>query len=447
MLPQFLHKFLASFFAPSKVPFWGVIENIFFTAFMLLLASATRSSDPLFLQGFRWTFLLPIIFALRYGSIIGAFSVFNLFLSWLLYRALGYYSGVEFPQGLFIGGLVVTMIAGEFSDFWRGRLLKAESEASYILEKLESLTKRHIMLRLSHDRLEENLLIKPYTVKEALLRLREVAMQPSSEALPGATILLDLLADYCQIKRAAIYPIENGTLVRQAAVTLGDVSEPPNADELVQYSLDYQRLAHIQMERSKAGAYAGPYLVCAPIVDSAGNTRGVLAVEQLPFLLINFENLQLLSVLLGLYADLIDNRQAVQAIKEQWPSMSQMFAQELVALNELQKKANVETAVVAFKSDGSEIAEQVIEAIVDKRRSLDLYWQIEETPSLLIMMLPMTGEASVASLEIFWREEIGSMFVLPGLREMDMKFAKRQLNSEPVSQQIQALLEAIDEQR
>ena len=63
------------------------------------------------------------------------------------------------------------------------------------------------------------------------------------------------------------------------------------------------------------------------------------------------------------------------------------------------------------------------------------------------MMLPMTGEASVAGLELFWREEIASMFALSGLREMDMKFAKRQLNSEPVTLQIQTLLEAIDEQR
>lgn len=446
MLPMFLQKPLAFFIAPKHTPFWGAIENIFFTAFMLLLASATNTQDPLFLQGFRWTFLLPIIFALRYGSIIGGFSVLNLFISWLIFRYLGYYQGLEFPQGPFIGGLVVTMIAGEFSDFWRGRLLKAESEAAYILEKLESLTKRHIMLRLSHDRLEENLLIKPYTVKEALLTLRKIAMQGDISALPGTPALLDLLADYCQIKRAAIYAIEQNVLQPEAVATLGEITALPEGDELVQYSIDFERLAHIQMERSKSGAYLGPYLVCAPIIDSEGKMKGVLAVEQLPFLSINYENLQLLLVLLGLYADLIDNREAVNQVKAQWPNMSQMFTQELVALNELQKKANIETGLVIFKSDGSEMGEQVLEAIVEKRRSLDVYWWVEQSPGLLVMMLPMTGEASVAGLELFWREELGSMFAVQGLREMNLKFAKRQLNSKPVSEQIQALLEAIDEQ-
>lgn len=446
MLPTFLQKPLAFFIAPEKAPFWGVIENIFFTAFMMLLGSYTRNEDPLFLLGFRWTFLLPIIFALRYGSIIGAFSVLNLFLSWHIFKWLGYYPALEFPQGPFIGGLVVTMIAGEFSDFWHGRLAKSESEAAYILEKLESLTKRHIMLRLSHDRLEENLLIKPYTVKEALLKLREVAVQSNDKVLPGALVLLDLLADYCQIKRAAIYPVDQGVVRPQPVATLGETKALPEADELVQYSLNFERLAHIQMERSKAGAYLGPYLVCAPIIDSQGKMQGMLAVEQLPFLSINYENLQLLLVLLGLYADLIDNREAVREVKAKWPSMSQMFAQELLALKELQKKANIETGLVIFQSDGSEVAEQVLEAIVSRRRSLDLYWWVEQTPSLLVMMLPMTGEASVAELELFWREELNSAFAVQSLREMNIKFAKRQLNSKPIAEQVQALLGAVDEQ-
>lgn len=105
------------------------------------------------------------------------------------------------------------------------RLQRAESAASYALERLQNLTQRHVLLRLSHDRLEENLLVRPYTVRDALFRLRDLTLDESdSTILPAADDLINLLAEYCQLQRAALYPVLDGKISDQAAALLGRTS-------------------------------------------------------------------------------------------------------------------------------------------------------------------------------------------------------------------------------
>ncbi|HBD33431.1 MAG TPA: sugar ABC transporter, partial [Cupriavidus sp.] len=66
---------------------------------------------------------------------------------------------------------------GQFGDVWNTRLARARAVNRYLDERLAALTKNHYLLRISHARLENDLLARPTTLRDTLSQLRAVALQ------------------------------------------------------------------------------------------------------------------------------------------------------------------------------------------------------------------------------------------------------------------------------
>jgi Na+/proline symporter len=116
---------------------------------------------------FHWIWLAPVLVALRYGVVPGIVSSLILIAAWKLIMLLGQ-QHENFPEQFFLGGLILTMICGEFSAAWSSRLRRAEETNRYLDERLGRITSRHLLLRLSHDRMEQEILTKPVTLRDAL---------------------------------------------------------------------------------------------------------------------------------------------------------------------------------------------------------------------------------------------------------------------------------------
>ena len=78
----------------------------------------------------------------------------------------------EIPKLYFLGGLLMTMVCGEYSGNWRTRLRRTSEINAYLEDRIERITKRLYLLRLSHDRLEQDLLSRPTTLRDAITELR-----------------------------------------------------------------------------------------------------------------------------------------------------------------------------------------------------------------------------------------------------------------------------------
>ncbi len=74
----------------------------------------------------------------------------------------------RFPQIFFLGGLITVMLVGEFSSLWRARTRRAEAVQYYLDQRLEHLIRQYYLLRLSHDRLEQELIGRPMSMRDAL---------------------------------------------------------------------------------------------------------------------------------------------------------------------------------------------------------------------------------------------------------------------------------------
>ena len=135
--------------------------------------------DPLLLHtAFPWLWFGPVLVSLRYGVMSGLASGFILLGSWVLGNALGdtAFVGTDFPRDYFFGGGLLILLSGEFSDVWRDRIARMDETNIYVTERLSRLTKRHLLLNISHDRMEQEMLARPGSLRDALANLRNVVL-------------------------------------------------------------------------------------------------------------------------------------------------------------------------------------------------------------------------------------------------------------------------------
>jgi hypothetical protein len=372
----------------TTVAQWLEITVLSFGA--VALAWWSVPADPsLSQQRFPWLWFAPVLVALRYGVLpsllSGAVVVGNVWLAWALGRLPG---GVS-ETTLFGGGLVV-LLCGEFSDVWRDRNKRMEETYLYMSERLARLTKRHLLLNLSHDRLEQEMLARPGSLRDALARLRTLSIEaPSNEPMPGANGLLQLLSQYVNIESAQIYllePNETSYSLGRPVARLGDPVLMAPDDGLLSLALETGSMAHIASQEASLERNTSQ-LVVAPLVAGDKELVGVLAVARMPFFSMTVENLQMMLVMLGYFADNLRSANGVVAIQQRLPNMPIVFAQEMARLLNLYQRVGLSSHLVVMHFNGAR-RKEIPEEFLRIKRGLDLYWQTfaDDVPILVVLM-------------------------------------------------------------
>lgn len=424
----------------GATPAWAwslaALEAIFLCVLAFGLSCWIAPQDPLGLGAqFPWLWIVPALLAMRYGTAIGVTAVVTFIALCLLLPELAAYlpwsrsivvpatslAGQEFPKAFFLGGLVLTLICGQFSDIWSARTRRLRAVNAYLDERLNTLTKNHFLLRLSHERLEQDLLAKPLTLRETLARLRALtASQQAADPveLPGAREFIQLLGQSCQLEIAALHGV-TGT-DRYAGMPTAVLGEPGVLDQddpLVRYCIAQGRLAHVQTtDITPADRSASRYLICAPLLPSGSAPVGLLVVEKLPFFALNDDALQLLSVLIGYYADGVRLGHAVRAVLATVPDCPADMALDLMRLQRIRVEAGIETSLVALVFGKDEESLDRFEQVKRLKRGVDLSWELDGTSHVaLITLLPLASAAAVDGyllrIESALQQQFGGGFV------------------------------------
>ncbi|WP_345797291.1 PelD GGDEF domain-containing protein [Castellaniella sp. MT123] len=375
---------------PSAHGFLPLIEIVVGMAAATLLLAFLSPEDPLLLRlGFPWLGVYALIFSLRYGALLGAVGGGFLLLDWWVF----YGAGGQFPKDYFAGTFVMLIFVGHFADRWIARLGRETSANRYLNSRLVSVTNSHYLLRVSHDRLEKELLSRPTSLRDTLARLRAGVVPGSSdEALPHARAFLDYLASVTQINQAAMFAVHDGTAVLQACATVGPDFPLDVQDPLVQECLEKGKLAHL---RELDGRESG-YLICAPARTAAGECLGILVIRRMFFMALNSDTLQLIQVMLAYYADSLRDQPLIRSVQRQVPDCPPDFALELCRLAHLARENGPVSQLVAlvFRRDGTD--RPVFAQMVRQRRALDLAWPLEtEQAQVLVVLLVLAGEQGV----------------------------------------------------
>ncbi len=361
----------------------------------LLLSALVHPQDPFWVHGdYPWVWLMPTVVALRYGASSGLFGA-------LLLLALGvglsrmHLAPVDFSSPFLVGGLVQVLVVGHVSDRWSEVHKRQKGSNQYLTERLRALTTAHYLLRVSHDRLEQEVYIRPVTLRGAIERLREIlpVLQPpsaqESPLLGNTQALLELLSMLFQLTQAAIYPVsDRGKLLPQPVATIGPVNPLQEDDPVLVHALNRSRLTHLKEVLEDSPQH---YLVAAPIVTDHTPIVAMLVVSEMSFLSLNQENLEFLQVLLDYYADSVFQSELVRPILEQVPECQYRFGVELARAGQLRARYDIKSSLVALSFPQGVRHDTAFQDVLRQMRSLDLYW--EETTQErqhALLLLPLT---------------------------------------------------------
>jgi len=436
---------------------WALVETFAVMAVAIAFSALVRPEDPLWTaSGFPWLWLVAAILALRYGSVHAVLAMGAALAGWLLldtWRApLG-----DFPRVSFLGGLVLALIAGEFSDVWNARLYQGQSVNAYLDERLRALTQSHFLLSVSHDRLEQELLSRPFTLRETLFSLRQVTRQRPrtwETPLPAGDWLLQLLAQASRLESAALFAVRNGRLDDAPVAVLGEfgtvedgrrVQQLDLSDPMLEAALQGGELMHVQSEPFVDSDRPSRYVVCAPIVASDGNVLGVLAVERMAFTALALETLQFLTVLLAYYADSLEHGEGVRAVQAAFERCPDEFAVELVRLQRLLTVAFVRSSLVGFSlpADARE-AEEWAARFERMRRSIDIGWvNAAGGRRDLVLLLPLTHAQGIDGYIDRIRRTVREQYGVD-LGSAGIAVRSAELDERPPVEQLQAFLTRAD---
>lgn len=430
--------FVRWFFADFSRPWWEWLEAVLFTLGALALGWWVNPANPYFSHAaFPWPVLVTVLLALRYGIGAGLVSAALM---------VGVYAGGQgrlFPpidesKMFFLGLLLLTLLCGEFSGAWRTRLRRRDELGHFIDERLEQITRRFYLLRLSHERLEQSLLSRPVSLRDGLIKLRALADQRGEEALPGAVAFMELAAQYCQVEQGALYLARGEVLEGEPCAWQGEKSALDPGDSLIRQALSSGQLCHLQMSHMREGG--SRYLIAAPIRPANQPLLGMLLVERLPFVALHSETVQILAVLCGYYGDLVNDVKSLQGA-ELAPGCPGEFTAELLRLHRLNRDVGMSSILVALRFGPHPRREELFRQIARQRRTLDMQWEIRNCePHVLVTLMPLAGGAAVEGytdrIDAWLRQHYGQ-----GLIDLNISVHSRLLGDAPAAQTLLALLD------
>lgn len=369
------------------------LETILITLLFLAGGYWLNEGDIFFRQAqFPWIWFAPLLVALRYGIASGLVSVAIICLTSLVLPQ----QGGEFPTTFVLGGILLTLVSGQFSTVWQQRLRRSDQLSSHAAERFEQLSRAYFMVRLSHDRLEQNLISRPVTLRDAMLDLRNLLARHGGdlEKETGAA-LMSILMHYCNLESAALYPADrDGRLLGKPLATCGKGAPFAPDDLLLKSAVESGNTAY-QSANRLGNSESSAYLVAAPLRTSKGDLIGMLMVTEMPFLSLQRETLQIMGVLLAYAADHADSAKEAKSILALLPDCPIIFAAELVKMVRLRRDLDISSALVSVNLQPDPRLEQICIALERQQRGLDhtwrrnLGWGVQFTT-----LMPFAGPAS-----------------------------------------------------
>ncbi|MCP3176796.1 MAG: PelD GGDEF domain-containing protein [Desulfuromonadales bacterium] len=368
------------------------VESLVIVLVVLGLGFFLRPQDPFFFQAdFPWLWFAPLLVALRYGMAPAMMSIVLLAAAWLLARWAGHVAG-DFPLLPIAGGALLTLVSAQFSTVWNQRLRRAKQVASHAEERFEQLSRAYFMVRQSHDRLEQNLISKPVTLRQAMMDLRQLLSRTGGGLQrETATELLGILSTYCSLESAAIHEVVNEKVTAEPLAFCGRGGLFVEDDQLLKAAMESGNMAYQAANRLRREERSH-YLVTAPVRSSSGNLYGMLTVTEMPFMELHRETLQVLAVLIAYVADHAEAVSAAKPILDVYPDCSGPFAAELLKMVRLHRELGVPSTLVRVSIPTMPQLENICTVLKDQQRGLDHTWQ-RHTPAgvQFITLMPFAG--------------------------------------------------------
>ena len=379
-----------------------VAETIFWPLLFVYLSLISNPVNPFFINdGFPWPWLGPWLIALRYGVGYGAVASLELLLAWSLLA-----NTAQFPRLYFLGGAITMLVTGEFGSYWRLRLLRLEQSMRFFSDKVERLTRRLYLIKLSHDELEYKMVDRPGTLREALIDMRVLMdrythQNPDDRSgLPGAQIMLDFIVHHCRVESAAIYELRmDPTLRLKQVASVGRQVALEDNDPLVLRALETGHQVHLQdalLETARRSAL----VAATPLLSTERQPFGLMVISNMPFTALNADNLQTIAVLLESYADYLRMLVGATDLLAVWPDAPRGLMGDFAWLTRLRTDYGLESRCVVWRASHAQEKDMLIEILaLHTRGETAWHWPQVQAPKqdspCVIALIPFSSASGV----------------------------------------------------
>lgn len=416
------------------------LETLALTLIAPCIGSLLNRPDPFFIQApFPWLWFGPLLVALRYGIALALSSVSLLALLWLGCSWNGLITGT-FPLHFMLGGSLLALVAGQFSSVWATRLRRSDQLSRHASERFEQLSRAYFMVRHSHDRLEQNLVSRPVTLRQAMMELRRQLAEKGgvvSRELAGE--LMVILAHYCSLSSAAIYGVRNGKVMAEPLALCGQGAPCWPDDLLLCSALESGTTAYQAANRLTAEQQSS-YLVAAPIRTSTGKMLGVLLVTDMPFMALHRETLQILGVLLAYAADHVEAAGIAQNLITVYPDCPTVFGAELVKMTRLKRELDIISTLVVINLQPGPRLDELCLVLERQQRGLDHAWRRDLGWGMqFVTLMPFSGPTAIDGYQTRLNDVLKEQFQL-SLKSAEITFKYAVVSGEEPLLQLANLL-------
>lgn len=377
--------------ATERRPHRATYEATALALLALALGIAARPLDPLSVQAeFPWPVLAVLVIGLRYGFPSALFSAAVLHAGAFAYDLFTGTQTWPMPFAYSVGCAIVSVVAGEYRESWGRRLDTVERSNAYRQARLEEFTRTYHVLKLSHDRLEQDNAGNQTSLRSSLLTVRGL-FHPRASLETNATAVLDLFRRYCAVVSGGFYLVDNGEIQESPVVQAGTIHAHAHTDVLVRQAIAESRVVSVNPGNPEAmsGRTAGDPLIAVPFADSFGRLRALLVVTELPFFSYTERTLQLMAILGGQIADYTRDR---ATFPEGLDVESAGFVSEILRSLEYARDHGLATTLVAIRFSEQTAAPAYIATIDQQSRGLDRLLSIGEVGGMsALLIMPLTG--------------------------------------------------------
>ena len=390
----------------NKIRKYAYLETAGIVGIFLLIGYILNPHDVCFIQTqISYALILLAIVTLFHGFENGLIAIGMLSgAMWFFYP--------EFPYTNFLVLLLMTMIFSEFHYYWTKKIKELQVEANYKTTKLNELSKAFYSLKISHDQLEKNYVVKPMSIRGAI----EEIIQEDSTLGKNKTDenvaqfyknFLELLERSFNVNSALIIhrnqSHEDEELsVNNSSITYSTLCEEYSKEEitasyLFNRALNFQQPIYVS---DKAGEPSldskedSQFLVAIPFTLGK-HVASVLLIDRMPFMAFNKENLISISILLEYLSITItqthtsDDFYKITAVKEQ------SFLYEYNRLRYIYDKYSVNSSMMVLKLESELQTLKVHKQISQMLRALDLVTVAAYNDvHYIILLFPLSDKSS-----------------------------------------------------
>jgi len=398
----------------------AVVESVLLPVLALWLGWKLRPSDPLTAHaGFPWAWFGPWLIAVRYGAGYGLFGVALYAVFWKFGPiVLTSIAVTPFPAEFFLGGMLMTLILGEFGAAFRNRQVLHREVTKDLTARLERTKRRLFVIKEALSALEQELTDRPMTLRDALLDLRRTfalqggrtaAAAPESNAglpaplpLPDPRAFLQLLSQSCRLVEAGIFvrEIRPEGLQWRLAASLGQTLPALDPGEpLIERVLETHQAVHVAQAALNAPAQDMPWVFAAPLrLDEYDEVDALLAVRSMPFMSFEQNNLQRLQVLCASYLDFSQLELAVEDVRSAWVQAPISLQQEWAQLSELERKFKLRSYCAVWSGVGR-VSDDVVAEFAALQPAECSTWTLKGRAGkpALVVLLPLLSAAGLAN--------------------------------------------------